>query len=325
MKKNCLFGLLLLAPVALISGCAGYTPLNFNANWHANTADRSVGNTQETLTYEVTFTPPQEENGFSVSYETGTYTTALRNDNLTLESGKTEEGYVYTTKLEISGHYTLNGTDSETFHDYVTTEVQFLPATSGLRPVKSVKESSVTAPLSGSPASMEYAYKLYRSRYEVTYNDELSSATAVYTDLNASTPKPEETTYSLPSNCTYLDNEQFLFALRGLTLNTSFAFATIHAIDGRVAMVNGSSLATGTEQVEFTMNGEAVSEEIATTRLNVYYSGKNSGPMQTLIYAQTTSTNNNRFRNVLVKMNVSVMQGLGTLTYRLSEAEFANK
>ena len=48
MKKIRLAGLLLLAPLTLLSACSGGTPLSFTANWYRNTAlGSSVNDTLE--------------------------------------------------------------------------------------------------------------------------------------------------------------------------------------------------------------------------------------------------------------------------------------
>lgn len=326
MKKIRWTSLFLLAPVALLSGCTTYTPLSFTANWHANTADRSVGNTQETLSYAVTFEKNESIRDFSIVYETGTYTATLRNDNITLASGTSEEGYVYTTRLDITGHFTLNGTDSETFTDYVTSEVRFLPATSGLRPVSSKKEVHTTSPLTNAPVSLDSAYKVYHYTFEADYDDALNAATTRYTDLTANNPSPKETSYKIETNYTFLDNEQIIFAIRGLSLTNSFSCSTIHPIEESVATVSGASIETGKENMSFVMNGNEIAEEINTNRLSLYYTNtSHSGAWQRLVYAQCTDVSNNRFRNVLLKMEVPVLYNLGTLTYTLKSAQFANK
>ena len=127
MKKIRLAGLILLAPLTLLCACSGGTPLSFSANWYRNTAlGDSIGQTHETLTYSVTFTPSEtSEEGLTVEYDAGTYTTELINDNVTLADGSTKEGYIYTTELSITGSYRLGGEVKE-FSDFVTSQVTLL-------------------------------------------------------------------------------------------------------------------------------------------------------------------------------------------------------
>ena len=330
MKKIRLAGLLLLAPLTLLSACSGGTPLSFTANWYRNTAlGSSVNDTLEELTYEVSFTPAENDSSFSVEYDTGTYTTRLINANIALSDGSTKEGYIYTTELTISGRYRLGSEVSEDFSDRVSSSVSFLPVTDGLKPVKSEKEVLSTSPIVSLPETLEGAIETYHYTYEVSYDAALTTATAVYTDLNAETPAPETREYAIDGTTTYLDNEQILFALRGLSLSSVATFRTVNSVMGIVTEVSTGTSTTGPtslkESVDFTMDGTAVKTEIDAVQVPIIYQSTPSGQQQDLVYAATTDTNNNTYRNVLLRMEVPVLQSLGTLVYRLKEAAFTTK
>ena len=330
MKKIRLAGLLLLAPLTLLSACSGGTPLSFTANWYRNTAlGGSVNDTLEELTYEVSFTPAENDSSFSVEYDTGTYTTRLINANIALSDGSTKEGYIYTTELTISGRYRLGSEVSEDFSDRVSSSVSFLPVTDGLKPVKSEKEVLSTSPIVSLPETLEGAIETYHYTYDVSYDAALTTATAVYTDLNAETPAPETREYAIDGTTTYLDNEQILFALRGLNLSSVATFRTVNSVMGIVTEVSTGTSTTGPtslkESVDFTMDGTAVKTEIDAVQVPIIYQSTPSGQQQDLVYAATTDTNNNTYRNVLLRMEVPVLQSLGTLVYRLKEAAFTTK
>ena len=330
MKKIRLAGLLLLAPLTLLSACSGGTPLSFTANWYRNTAlGGSVNDTLEELTYEVSFTPAENDSSFSVEYDTGTYTTRLINANIALSDGSTKEGYIYTTELTISGRYRLGSEVSEDFSDRVSSSVSFLPVTDGLKPVKSEKEVLSTSPIVSLPETLEGAIETYHYTYAVSYDAALTTATAVYTDLNAETPAPETREYAIGGTTTYLDNEQILFALRGLSLSSVATFRTVNSVMGIVTEVSTGTSTTGPtslkESVDFTMDGTAVKTEIDAVQVPIIYQSTPSGQQQDLVYAATTDTNNNTYRNVLLRMEVPVLQSLGTLVYRLKEATFTTK
>lgn len=330
MKKIRLAGLLLLAPLTLLSACSGGTPLSFTANWYRNTAlGSSVNDTLEELTYEVSFTPAENDSSFSVEYDTGTYTTRLINANIALSDGSTKEGYIYTTELTISGRYRLGSEVSEDFSDRVSSSVSFLPVTDGLKPVKSEKEVLSTSPIVSLPETLEGAIETYHYTYDVSYDAALTTATAVYTDLNAETPAPETREYAIDGTTTYLDNEQILFALRGLSLSSVATFRTVNSVMGIVTEVSTGTSTTGPtslkESVDFTMDGTAVKTEIDAVQVPIIYQSTPSGQQQDLVYAATTDTNNNTYRNVLLRMEVPVLQSLGTLVYRLKEAAFTTK
>ena len=338
MKKIRLAGLMLLAPLTLLCACSGGVPLSFAANWNRNTADSSVSNTREELVYEVTFTPSETPAGtLTAEYDEGTYTTLLENKNLTLSDGSSQEGYVYTTKLTISGRFRLGSEVSETFTDTVTSTVSFLSASQRLKPVKSEKEVVSTSPVASSPSSLENAFTTYHYTYDVSYDAGLTTATAVYTDLvereqedgSSALPEPETREYEIEGDTTYLDNEQILFALRGLDLSAGVTFRTINSVMGHVTEAgtssNTQSSAAVKTAVDFTMDGTAVKQEIDAIEVPLVYHSSPSGQAQTLVYAATTDPNNNTYRNVLLKMEVPVLQSLGTLVYTLKEATFANK
>ena len=330
MKKIRLAGLLLLAPLTLLSACSGGTPLSFTANWYRNTAlGGSVNDTLEELTYEVSFTPAENDSSFSVEYDTGTYTTRLINANIALSDGSTKEGYIYTTELTISGRYRLGSEVSEDFSDRVSSSVSFLPVTDGLKPVKSEKEVLSTSPIVSLPETLEGAIETYHYTYDVSYDAALTTATAVYTDLNAETPAPETREYAIDGTTTYLDNEQILFALRGLSLSSVATFRTVNSVMGIVTEVSTGTSTTGPtslkESVDFTMDGTAVKTEIDAVQVPIIYQSTPSGQQPDLVYAATTDTNNNPYRNVLLRMEVPVLQSLGTLVYRLKEATFTTK
>lgn len=330
MKKIRLAGLLLLAPLTLLSACSGGTPLSFTANWYRNTAlGGSVNDTLEELTYEVSFTPAENDSSFSVEYDTGSYTTRLINANIALSDGSTKEGYIYATELTISGRYRLGSEVSEDFSDRVSSSVSFLPVTDGLKPVKSEKEVLSTSPIVSLPETLEGAIETYHYTYAVSYDAALTTATAVYTDLNAETPAPETREYAIDGTTTYLDNEQILFALRGLSLSSVATFRTVNSVMGIVTEVSTGTSTTGPtslkESVDFTMDGTAVKTEIDAVQVPIIYQSTPSGQQQDLVYAATTDTNNNTYRNVLLRMEVPVLQSLGTLVYRLKEAAFTTK
>ena len=338
MKKIRLAGLILLAPLTLLCACSGGTPLSFSANWYRNTAlGDSIGQTHETLTYSVTFTPSEtSEEGLTVEYDAGTYTTELINDNVTLADGSTKEGYIYTTELSISGRYRLDGEVKE-FSDFVTSKVTFLPVGYGLQPVKSEKEVSSTSPQNAAAETLDGAVGEFHYTYDVTYDASLSTATAVYTDLvereqedgSSALPEPETREFDIAGDTTYLDNEQILFALRGLDLSAGVTFRTINSVMGHVTEAgtssNTQSSAAVKTAVDFTMDGTAVKQELDAVEVPLVYRSSPSGQAQTLVYAATTDPNNNTYRNVLLKMEVPVLQSLGTLVYTLKEATFANK
>lgn len=334
MKKFRLAGLTLLMPLTLLCACGGLTPVSFEANWYRNTANKeNITGTHERLEYEVTF--EAAENDFTVSYDKSAYVTTLDDTNsITLSDGTVKTGYVYTTSLTLTGRYSLNGTAGEDFTDSYTSTVYFLHAGEGLKPVKSELHAHSTAPRTSAPGSLEEA--LVVSDYSVTvdYSADLSSAkvTTAGTQKTGTTEPFDiggEKQINIDNNGTYLDNEQLLFALRGMNLATSATIRSYDSVGGSVRSVSvGAATAndyTPPSGTTLTLDGTPRTEAIPAYSVSFIYEGVNAGATRTLTYARTASADNNTFRNVLLAMDVPVMQNLGTLRYRLVNAQFANK
>ncbi len=322
MKKIRLAGFLLLAPLMFLTACrpAAQT-LSFNANWYRNTALKSrVENTFERLEYEVTFEAVETNNGFSLNYSNGVYTTELKNDRIELDSG-VRSGYVYTTELKISVSYSLNG-ETKTFDDTVQTRVEFLSAAEGLKPVRSFREVHSHAPETTNPASWESAYYDYSYTYAAEYDDALTKAETTHTDLNAL--KKTERNYDVKGDGVFLDNEQILFALRGLNLTAGGSFRSINSVTGTVQNVTLANIAAITEKVNFEADGETVAKELAAVSVDVGYTGDNNGQPQTAVFAATTDPSANLYRNVPLRVEVPVVHSLGVLRYKLIKATFAS-
>lgn len=331
MKKLRIFGLFLLAPAALLCGCGGMTPgLNFRANWYKRTdLVSNVEDTFEQLEYAVSFDAARSENGFSLSYFDGVYKTELKNAKLQMDDGGKKDGYIYTSELNIKVRFELNGEKSDTFEDRVYTEAQFLSPAEGLSPVSSFREVSSHVPYTEVPLSIDACFQTYRYTYQTDYDDAVTTATAVYTDLTAPDKEPQTRTYDLKGNGTFLDNEQILFALRGLDLASKTTFRSINSVTGRVQEVSLSNVsACPAEHLDWSIeaDGQTVNTaDIGGVSAMIAFSGSNGGQPQTLVYAKKSDPLSNTYRNVLLELNAPVVYSLGVLHYRLSKAVFTTK
>lgn len=324
MKKIRLAGLLMLAPVVMMTGCGGAIPLSFATNWYANTAlGADIGDTLEQLEYKVEFSAPSSANPFTVTYQTGTYVTTLKSEVRALSEELNEMVYVYTTQFNISGQYSLDGKKGAEFTDSVTSEIVFRNTAKRLAPVSSKKTVVSTAPTSLAPVSIETAYATYRYTYETQYDLDLTKVTTTYTPEKGEKRVSE---VALGSDGTYLDNEQILFALRGINLSTVASFRTLNTVAGGVQTV--STLEPTTTEYELTgasIDGVPQTGKISAIKAKLAYQTTYSGPTRTLWYAKMTSSSANVYRNVLLRMEDPLLYGLGTLNYTLSSAQFANK
>ena len=118
-----------------------------------------------------------------MEYDTGTYTTELINDNLTLSDGSTKEGYIYTTELTISGRYRLGRRGERGFSDSRESSVSFLPVSYGLAAREEREGGALHLAQTSRPETLEGAFETYHYTYDVSYDAALTTATAVYTDL----------------------------------------------------------------------------------------------------------------------------------------------
>lgn len=327
MKKIRIAGAL-LAPLLLVTACGGGPlPLSFSANWYYNTAlGSAIENTYETLEYSVSFesTP---RNGFSLSYTDGVYKTTLRNDMVEVESGS-ELGYVYSTEYSVSVQFSFNGEKSQTFTDTMRSEVKLLSVGNRLRPVRSHKEVHTHAPLSEAPTSLEGSYAEYQYAFDVEYNSdlpkELSAAKFTYTDL-ADDKNNETIEFDISGSDTFLDNEEILLALRGLDLARSASFRTINTVTRRMQTASFGVPTALNESVTFAAEGLEVPDAVEAYSVSIRLGGDHGGQPQTLVYAKTTDTGANLYRNVLLRMEEPALHSLGTKRYTLVKAVFTTK
>lgn len=332
MKKPLIAGLALLLPVAILCGCTGKVNVTINANWYRNTAlSDSISDTHEKLEYKVTFQAPQKETNFSLKYDEGSYVTELTSETYRFEDGFTELVYVYRTSLNITGRYTLGGVTGETFTDSVETETVFRNAKLQLQPIKSQKTVHTTSPIAlpyTEATDLSQVTKVYHYTATATYANDLSSMKYSYRDLTAEKEEEAltEREYQLNTNVTYLDNDQLLFALRGINLATEVTLSSFNPVKGEIEkVVAGNSVSTTVELTDVKI-GE---KEPAPLKADAYsvsfgYSSTTSGPSQKLYYAKTIE-NDNVYRNALLSMEVPLYYDMGTLVYNLSSATFTTK
>ncbi|MDE7159199.1 MAG: hypothetical protein K2N74_06485, partial [Clostridiales bacterium] len=325
--------LTLLAPLTLLCACAGGTPeLSIESNWYNQTGERHViSPTNETLVYDISFVPSEDAEGaqYTMSYENGTFTTTLKNENITLGDGTVAMGYHFTTNTEIDVKFTLNSVTSDALHDTMETHALFLDTDKGLKPVKSwqtVHSHTPNGMPSASFASLRDSYKQYDYTLTTEYNTELTEAKMKLDYLDTEEDNNNEpTSVSIKGSGSYFDNEQILFALRGLDITSALTFRTVNPNSRQKVSV---SLYDAPEPVRetctFTMNGEEKKEvTIEAYEFSLMYSQKYSGQSKKFVYAKKTSPTNNVYRNLPLRMESPVLHSHGTLIYKLKSADLA--
>lgn len=320
MKKRNIACLALAAPLFALTACTGGTSsLALSANWFLNTGNTPISSANETLEYAVTFTAA-EGNDF-LSYGEGSYTTRLTAETIKLADETLETGYHLHTELRIPVTYTVNG-ETESFEDTVTSDAYFRDVQYSLQPVRSVKTVLSHSPFSETPSTLEDAYRAYEYTYTTEYDAACANAQIkiVYT-------QPSEQTISesveLTGSGTYLDNEQIIFAMRGVSMSSAAVFRSVNPVRRTVENVAmAEAPAASTEKMTFTMNGESAERELTMYTFSLEYSSTNPGQPQSYTYAGVTDANNNTYRCALLRMETPVLYSLGTLRYTLTNAQF---
>ncbi len=334
MKKKLVFiaGAVLTASLVALASC-GEVTTSIGANWYKDTSlSSNISGTSEKLTYKVAYDGSDAANTtYSASYADGTYTTELVNSTYTREDGTVENVYLYTTSLVIDVTFTFEG-ESATYTDEVTTSVIFGTADKSLKPIESVKTVSSHSPASSSAESLDETTVYYHYTFTAAYDKNVTQATLTYTKLDGDESSLEDSTrtYDIDDAYTYLDNEQILFAARGMDLGDS-ASETVYTLNASRGVVQpvtieNSDVLEGTFQInidssEMPEGGYTLTYNAVTISINETQSGSS----QTCYYAETTDASNNTYRNVMLYMETTLPYSLGALTYTLTDATFTTK
>jgi len=333
MNKKAIFAAFsaaVLGGAAVLAGCSATSAVTFSANWYKNTSiTTAISGTEETLTYSVAHTKGTNKY-YGLSYGESSYTVNLINTTYSYDGASSpENAYLLTSTLNMNVTYTV-GDKSETYDDVITSKVYFSTVDNSLRPMYSYKEFSCHSPTIDNPASLEEGVKYYHYSFETKYDSSLSSATLAYKKLDgdASALSDSESSYTLSSGYTYLDNEELLFALRGMTISSESS-ATVNVLNASRSTVQSIKL-TNNGSVKGTYSfdmGDGVPAEgysITANKISILASTLQSGNAQTAYYA-SVSADNNAYRGVMLSLASELPYSLGTLTYTLTKAEFSTK
>ncbi len=314
----------LLALVLCLSSIGGCTKTDekipFGNYW--NTASLTNADIDETLVYDVRFDGNNNSMfNYKLSYENGKYVTHLINST---ENG--ENIYIYTTELTIDVVYTL-GSQTKTLSDSVTTEVRFLTAEKALRPISSKKTVISASPVNGDTSSVENCYQVYDYEVTTTYEADGSKGTSTVVDNTKESNNSVVKNFEIErEKYSYLDNEQLPFALRAIPIEKTSATALVYSPFVNKTQKVGFSFSSE-ESGEFSFfragNTETKAKNLINYReVKMVLKETNPGATQTALVAYTKDTQNNLFRNVILKLETPLSYGLGSLIYELNSTSW---
>ncbi len=338
MKKIRLAALVALAPLTFLCACGGLTPLSMDANWYKDTSSTVIdSNTNETLTYKVTFEEPTSPLNFGVKYDEGSYVTTLTASQLSalpdvgkiegFADGYEELVYVYKTTLSIGGKYFFENTQGEQFNDTVTTTTVFRSVNKKLAPLYSMSEMQATVLKSAEPTSLEGVSQKTHTSRKIVYSADTKKATVTLTDLSKAEPTVLKTkTMELNFSGSFFENDQILFAMRSLNLSSAITFQSLDPQTNNLVEVHTQSIAA--EEFDTTgiiIDGQAAPAKMDSYTMTISYNQTMSGAGRTVWYAAKESgSTQNTYRNVLLRFDTPLMYGLGTLRYSLVNADFSD-
>ena len=153
----------------------------------------------------------------------------------------------------------------------------------------------------------------------------ISGQNRAYTDLTAEKPSPRTSNFSIETGGnSYIDNEEILFALRGVTYDSAKSFQVYNASVDRVQTVRATPSESDSDSFDFSIGGEEGAHSITYYPVSIGIAEEQSGGTQTAWYAGTTDTRRNTYRNVMLRLETPLAYSLGTLVYELQSAEFTD-
>lgn len=333
MKKRNLAGLLLLAPLVLLSACGGVPELEITTKWNRDvTLGNNVDGTSETLEYRVEYQAPEEKGDFSVAYTNGVYTSGYTVESIKTEKGN-EKGYILRTSLEIDVQFFYREQQTAVMHDVTTSEVQFLLVGDKLRPIRSTKSVHENVPFRN-VNSIKDCYGEYDYEFAIEYDSDdstITKADVTFTDRSSDGGEPVKNEYPVKGKGTFLDNEEILFALRGMKYSEGLSFRTFNTTMKNVSTVALRSVQETEQAISFKLDGEnslvPLSEGEEGAIIPVYQIelslGGNIGQSRTVVIAkQNDKGSENVYHCVPVSIYSPLLYSLGELRFTLQRATF---
>lgn len=315
-SKKILAILSLALSASTLFACTGNQTVSFTQYWAKN-PNNLEQNISQKLEYSVTFEKNTSTMPYSVDYQNGKYVTEL---SMVANEASASPVYCYKTSLAIDVVYEYKG-ESKIFSDFIQTEVLFHTTKNFLKPISSKKSLSTTSPNNTRAISaLKDCYTPYEYEVETSYNENCTKGTSVVTKKDG---QPHTENFSVSDKYTYLDNEQLLFAISGITPsdNSSPRFSVYAPFTDAVQTIAVTFNTIKTDSMTFIKNGEEKEYDFSYFPVSIKINAQNSGATQTAWYASYNKSP--ELRNAMLKLEVPVSYNLGTLTYLLTSATFS--
>ena len=331
-------------------GCSQKVYLSFNNNFNGG-GESGEPNTQytEILTYQVKYTENYNdrlivkdsdltEQVIKFKYENGSYTQTFEVLPFLPEEVASQTDisvadtkiYHLKTLFKITATYDVNdGNGEKSYNDQIETDAYFLPAGQSFAPIySSVKSNCSQVELSGGKARV----MTQETQSVIVYN------TASYKTSTTATLTNGENTANSQNQKDYeydyrqvIDNTEFLFALRGLTVNEQShtdisVVSPSYGEPKTLRITHGGALSTTVQAV---INGKDVNESVAVTSLSYQLNTtRNSGAPQ-YVLLQSAKSENIPFKALPVEFaqtltTYGTFSSMGGLVYSLTSVDIVN-
>ena len=310
------------ATLSLTACSSGESKIIFKNYWNYDTEYTSNERIDETLVYDVTFTPVNSGAiNYGLDYK-GTYTTHL--------VSQTDDTYLFTSVLDIDVTFTV-GQTSETMKDRVETNVLFYKAggSDNLRPISSHKKIVSHSPaINKGVSAIKDCYRLYGYEFTTTYEDNgnavcVTKENVYNADYSDFVVMETSDTFSASAKCSVLDNEQFPVAFRAMPAGTNTKVQMFNPFIGHSQKYKVSiSSDTKEKQYDFKLNGTDFKRTIKYTTASICVDGTSSGQPQWAEIAALQDANNNTYRNIMLYYCAPLSNYIGSLNYLLVSADY---
>lgn len=328
MKKTIAYILLTATLLFAFTGCSS-TSTECEKRSYWLTKDlidlKEVGHIDETLVYDITTTAGTSKD-FTADL-TGRYTVKVKDVNAQEYGFENvdEKLYYLETSLEIQGKYKAIALSYDV-DDKINTKVFFKGLGDNLQPLRS--ERSV---ICVSPTANDVSYDFLHLNYSYVTTYTSNKATTEFTYNDAETEKAfksHDKKYTKSyTKSSYVDNEEILFYLRALDVNSktfSFNFNTLDAVSQSITpMVCKLNEDSPHEKLtaSFSENGQQRDDkEIITDHFQLSINSDFAGSPIYLWYANDSNVNNYYHR--LFKMQSSLPYHMGNLVYTLTSVNY---